>query len=76
MVIQEEYGSFSRYLWAFTHGKVIREAFTLRTTSPLSDAISKDLKKRGMTFVGSTIIYSYLQAMGIINGHAQDCICR
>lgn len=73
--IQEEFGSFSSYLWAFTEGKVIREEFTLRTTSPLSDAISKDLKKRGMTFVGSTIIYSYLQAMGMINGHARGCMC-
>ena len=73
--IQEEFGSFSSYLWAFTGGKVIREEFTLRTTSPLSDAISKDLKKRGMTFVGSTIIYSYLQAMGMINGHAANCMC-
>lgn len=73
--IQKEYGSFSRYLWSFTGGKILREEFTLRTTSPLSDAISKDLKKRGMTFVGSTIIYSYLQAMGMINGHAADCFC-
>lgn len=44
-------------------------------TSPLSDAISKDLKKRGMTFVGSTIIYSFLQSMGVINGHSKDCMC-
>ncbi|MBQ7794626.1 MAG: DNA-3-methyladenine glycosylase I, partial [Clostridia bacterium] len=52
------------------------EEFTERTTSPLSDAISKDLKKRGMTFVGSTIIYSYLQSMGVINGHSKDCMCH
>lgn len=47
----------------------------MRTTSPLSDAISKDLKKRGMTFVGSTIIYSFLQAIGVINGHSKACMC-
>lgn len=73
--IQKEYGSFSRYIWSFTDNKVIREAFTERTTSPLSDRISQDLKKRGMTFVGSTIIYSFLQSMGVINGHARDCLC-
>lgn len=73
--IQVEYGSFSNYLWSFTDGKVIMEEFTVRTTSPLSDAIAKDLKKRGMTFVGSTILYSYLQSIGVINGHAKDCIC-
>lgn len=73
--IQKEYGSFSNYIWHFTDGQIIREEFTERTTSPLSDEISRDLKKRGMTFVGSTIIYSYLQSMGVINGHAKDCWC-
>jgi len=73
--IQKEYGSFSDYIWSFTEQKTVIEDYTLRTTSPLSDAISKDLKKRGMTFVGSTIIYSYLQAIGIINGHSKDCMC-
>lgn len=73
--IQKEYGSFSNYIWAFTDHKVVLEEFTERTTSPLSDAISKDLKKRGMTFVGSTIIYSFLQSMGVINGHAKNCMC-
>ena len=74
--IQDEYGTFSRYIWSFTNGEVINEDFTVRTTSPLSDMISRDLKKRGMTFVGSTIIYSYLQAMGIINGHSKECSFR
>ena len=74
--IQKEFGSFDAYIWSFTDGKTIDEPFTMRTTSPLSDAVSKDLKKRGMTFVGSTIIYSYLQAMGVINGHAADCWCK
>lgn len=73
--IQQEFGSFSNYIWSFTDHKVVQEEFTVRTTSPLSDAISKDLKKRGMTFVGSTIIYSFLQSMGVINGHAKDCMC-
>ena len=73
--IQEEWGSFSNYIWSFTDNKIITEEFTERTTSPLSDQISKDLKKRGMTFVGSTIIYSFLQSMGVINGHARDCMC-
>ena len=73
--IQKEYGSFSDYIWSFTDGKVVMEEFTVRTTSPLSDAISKDLKKRGMTFVGSTIMYSFLQSMGVINGHSKDCMC-
>ena len=72
--IVQEFGSFSHYLWSFTDHQVIREDFTQRTTSPLSDAISQDLKKRGMTFVGSTIIYSYLQAMGMINGHSHGCL--
>lgn len=71
--IQEEYGSFDRYILSFTEGQVIYEPCDLRTTSPLSDAISRDLKKRGMKFVGSTIIYSYLQAIGIINGHLPGC---
>ena len=71
--IQSEFGSFYKYLCSFTQGMVIFEPFTLRTTSPLSDAISKDLKKRGMSFVGSTIIYSFLQAVGVINGHSKDC---
>ncbi len=71
--IQKEFGSFDTYLWGFTGGKTILEAYTLRTTSPLSDAISSDLKKRGMKFVGSTIIYSYLQAVGILNGHGPEC---
>ncbi|MBQ8647199.1 MAG: DNA-3-methyladenine glycosylase I [Oscillospiraceae bacterium] len=73
--IQKEFGSFSSYIWSFTDHKVVAEPFTVRTTSPLSDVVSKDLKKRGMTLVGSTIVYSYLQAIGVINGHAADCLC-
>lgn len=69
--IQQEFGSFARYLWQWTEGKVLHE-YGL-TTSPLSDALSKDLKKRGMRFVGSTTIYSYLQAVGVIESHEPDC---
>ena len=65
------YGSFYSYLKEFLSETIIYEIG--RTTSPVSDAISKDLQKRGMKFVGSTIIYSYLQAIGIINSHEKDC---
>ncbi len=69
--IQEEYSSFYNYLITFTNNKIIYE--TDKTTSNLSNDISNDLQKRGMKFVGSTIIYSYLQAVGIINSHEKDC---
>lgn len=69
--IQNEFGSFDRYIWGFTDGNIVYE--TGLATSPLSDAISKDLRKRGMKFVGSTVIYAYLQAVGIINSHEEDC---
>ena len=71
--MQEEYGSFDKYIWGWTEGKIICENDSSVTTSPLSNAISKDLKKRGMTFVGSTIIYAYLQAIGVINAHSDYC---
>ena len=71
--IQKEFGSFDKYIWAFTDNKIIYEGCEIRTSSPLSDKISKDLKKRGMTFVGTTILYSYLQAIGIINAHTKNC---
>ena len=69
--IQEQYKTFSNYIWSFTNNKIIYEYG--KTSSELSDAISKDLKKRGMKFVGTTIIYSYLQAVGIINSHEKEC---
>ena len=71
--IQDEFESFDKYIWSFTDGKTIFEDYSTRTTSPLSDTISKDLKNRGMSFVGSTIIYSYLQAIGIIYAHGKEC---
>lgn len=70
--IQKEYGSFSNYIWGFTNGK-IEYGKTLRTHSDLSDQISKDLIRRGMKFVGTVIIYSYLQAIGIVNDHEEQC---
>lgn len=69
--ILDEYGSFYNYLKQFTKDEIIYE--TDKTTNDLSDMISKDLQKRGMKFVGSTIIYSYLQAIGIIYSHDKDC---
>ena len=71
--IQEEWESFDRYIWHFTEGRTVNEPYYLRTHSELSDTISKDLKRRGMKFVGTTIIYSYLQAIGIVNGHGEEC---
>ena len=69
--IIKEYGSFRAYLKTFTNNKIIYEYN--KTTSSLSDKISKDLKRRGMTFIGSITIYSYLQAIGIIYSHDKDC---
>ena len=71
--IQKEYGSFSKYLWAYTNDKIIYEKKENETTSTLSDQISKDLKKKGMSFVGSITIYSYLEAIGIYNHHDRNC---
>ncbi|MCI8460599.1 MAG: DNA-3-methyladenine glycosylase I [Bacilli bacterium] len=74
MTIQKEFTSFDNYIWSFTNNKIIKnESEVPIPSSPLSDEISKDLKKRGMKFVGTTIIYSYLQAIGIINDHEKDC---
>lgn len=69
--IQDEFGSFDEYIWGFTEGKIIKAEFL--TESDLSKRISKDLKKRGMSFVGPTIIYSYLESIGIIDNHQQNC---
>lgn len=69
--IQREWGSFHAYLLRFSGGKIIYECG--RTSSPLSDTISADLKKRGMKFVGTTIIYAYLQAIGMVYSHDPDC---
>lgn len=71
MEIQKQWGSFSNYIWHFTDRQIVYEFD--KTSSQLSDKISKDLKKQGMKFVGTTIIYSYLQAVGIINSHEEGC---
>ena len=77
--IQKEYGSFDAYLWGFTKGEVVKNHWQtvdeIPTSSLLSDTISKDLKKRGFKFVGTTIIYAFLQAIGIINDHLTSCFC-
>ena len=75
--IQREVGSFDRYLWSFTGGKVILNTDDeARAHTELSDRISKDLKHRGMSFVGTTIIYAFLQAVGVVNDHELSCFCH
>lgn len=77
LAIQQQCGSFASYLWAWVDGTPLRNrparTADLPTRTPLSDQVSKDLKRRGCTFVGSTIIYSYLQAVGVINDHLISC---
>ena len=77
MEVQKEFGSFSNYLWAFVDGKPIVNSFKNMkdqpATTPLSDEISKALKKRGFKFVGSTVIYAYMQSLGLVNDHTMDC---
>jgi len=77
MKVQDEFGSFSKYIWNFTDGKPIdnkRQSLKeVPATSPLSDEISKDLKKRGFKFVGSTVVYAHMQATGMVNDHVEDC---
>ena len=75
--IRKEFGTFSKYLWKWTNNKVIINSFVdtkdIPVKTDLSDAISKDLKKRGMKFVGSTIVYAYMQAIGMVNDHELSC---
>lgn len=77
--IQKEFGSFDRYVWKFVNDTPIknhwRQLKDIPNTTPESDALSKDLKKRGMTFVGPTIIYAFMQAVGLINDHIVECWC-
>ena len=77
MEIQKEFGSFSNYIWGYVDGKPIKNAWKdyrdAPASTPLSDTISKDLKKRGFKFVGSTIIYAFMQAVGIVNDHEVNC---
>jgi DNA-3-methyladenine glycosylase I len=78
LAIQEEFCSFDRYVWPFVGGKPIVNRWAklaqVPATSVVSDALSKDLKKRGFRFVGSTIVYAYMQAVGLVNDHTTDCI--
>ena len=75
--VQKEFGSFSKYIWNFVDGKPIDNSPAtlkeVRATSEISDAISKDLKKRGFKFVGSTVVYAQMQATGMVNDHITDC---
>lgn len=75
--VQKEYGSFSTYFWQFTNGKPInnqrQNSKELPATTSTSDLISKDLKKKGFKFVGSTVIYAYMQAIGMVNDHVEEC---
>ena len=75
--IQEEFGSFDKYVWSFVDGKPIKNKFKrlseIPASTPVSDALSKDLKKRGFNFVGSTICYAFMQAVGMVNDHTTDC---
>lgn len=77
MEIQKEFGSFSKYIWGFTDGKPIKNEVEnykeMPATTALSDAISKDLKKRGFKFIGSTVIYAHMQATGMVNDHEVTC---
>lgn len=78
--VQEEFGSFYNYIWSFTDGKQIVNEFERQEDMPseskLSKQISKDMKSRGFSFVGPTIIYSYLQAIGVINDHIKGCVSK
>ena len=78
--IRKEFGSFDKYIWSFVNGKIVknnvRKMNDLPAKTGLSDKISKDLRKRGMNFVGSTIIYAFMQAVGIVNDHVIGCSFR
>ena len=77
MKIQEEFGSFSDYIWAFVDGKPLQTQCKTLSDVPantvLSNTLSKDLKKRGFKFVGSTVIYAHMQATGMVNDHVESC---
>lgn len=77
MRIQEEFGSFSKYIWGFVDGKPVQNEVknykTAPATTPISDKLSKDLKKRGFKFVGSTVMYAHMQATGMVNDHEVNC---
>ena len=78
--VQEEFGTFSKYIWGFVDGKPIdnqpKTLSEVKATTPISDALSKDLKKRGFKFVGSTVMYAHMQATGMVNDHITSCFTR
>lgn len=78
--VQKEFGTFSKYIWGFVEGKPIdnqpKTLSEVKATTPISDALSKDLKKRGFKFVGSTVMYAHMQATGMVNDHVLDCHTR
>jgi DNA-3-methyladenine glycosylase I len=80
LAVQEEFGSFDAYIWRFVGGKqkrnTVRSLKDIQPTTPESDAMSKDLKKRGFTFVGSTICYAFMQAVGMVDDHTEGCFRR
>ena len=77
--VQKEFGSFDKYIWGFVGGKPKKNKFKtmkqIPATSVESDELSKDLKKRGFKFVGSTIMYAHMQAVGLVNDHLTSCFC-
>ena len=79
LAVQKEFGTFDKYIWQFVDGKPRKNHFThykkLPAKTPVSDAMSQDLKKRGFNFVGSTICYAFMQAVGMVNDHTTDCFC-
>lgn len=80
MEIQQEFGSFSKYIWSFVNHLPIINNFTsikqVPATTAISDALAKDLKKRGFKFMGSTTVYAFMQAVGMVNDHIVGCECR
>jgi len=80
MEVQKEFGTFSAYIWSFVGGKPIVNLFKsikeVPATTEISDALAKDLKKRGFKFLGSTVVYAHMQATGMVNDHITDCFCR
>lgn len=80
MDVQKEFGSFSQYIWGFTDGKPIdnlpEKLSDVPATTEISDLISKDLKKRGFKFLGSTVVYAHMQATGMVNDHLKSCFTR
>ena len=79
MEIQQEFGSFSKYIWNFVNGKPMVNTFKtiqeVPATTDISDALAKDLKKRGFKFLGSTVMYAHMQATVMVNDHIVSCVC-